>query len=517
MVDIVLATHNARWIHTAFGLRCLRANLGELRARSAIVEFTLETRASDAVERILLLAPRIVGLGVYVWNAAVSREVVAVLKRVAPQVLVVVGGPEVSHEIEQQPLGALADHVVQGEADLAFADLCRRLLVGERPERVIRAVPPHFEQMADPYGEYGDDDIAHRLVYVEASRGCPFTCEFCLSALDVPVRKAHLATFLAQLETLFARGVRHFKFVDRTFNLDLTSARAILQFFRSRIDAGVFAHFEMIPDRLPPALREEVAAFPAGALQFEVGIQTFDDAVSTRIARRQDLAKLTDNLQWLRASTGVHVHADLIVGLPGETMAMFGAGFDRLVALRPHEIQVGILKRLRGAPIVQHDAAFDVVWSDEPPYEVLRTAALSFGELQRLKRFARYWDLVANSGRFPAALHLLLAAAPFARFLRFADWLYATEQTAHGIQKHRLARLLFDWMTAHGGVDRDLAGATLAGDYTRGDRSDWPEFLRPWVAAHAPRVRGDRGERHPANRRQAQHRAAAPGDPPPSA
>ncbi len=481
MTDIVLATHNARWIHAAFGLRCLRANLGVLRERSAVLEFTLETRAADAVEQILLHRPRIVGIGVYVWNAAVSREVVAMLRRIAPEVVVVVGGPEVSHECEQQPIGVAADYVICGEGDLAFAALCERLLRGERPEpRIIAAPPPHFEQLASPYDEYTDADIAHRIVYVEASRGCPFTCEFCLSALEVPVRQVPLPAFLADLDRLFRRGLRHFKFVDRTFNLNLQVARAILEFFRERLGPGLFVHFEMIPDRFPAALRDQVAAFPPGVLQFEVGIQTFDPEVSTRIARRQDVARLEDNLRWLHEHTGVHVHADLIVGLPGETLAQFGIGFDRLVALRPHEIQVGILKRLRGTPIVRHDDDWQVVWSEAPPYEVLQSRSLTFPELQRLKRFARYWDLVANSGRWPATLRLLLGAAPFARFLQFADWLFDTEQTTHGIQKHRLAAALFAWLTTAGAASESAAGTALADDYARGDRHDWPEFLRPW-------------------------------------
>jgi hypothetical protein len=505
MPDIVLCTHNARWIHAAFGLRCLRSNLGALREQSVLHEFTLETRAADAAERILAERPRIVGIGVYVWNAQVSRELVAVLKRVAPAVAVVVGGPEVSHECEQQEICALADHVVRGEGDLAFAALAARLLAGDRSApHLIDAPPPHFDELASPYAEYTDTDIAQRVVYVEASRGCPFTCEFCLSALDVPVRQAPLPAFLADLERLFARGVRHFKFVDRTFNLNLAAARAILAFFRSRLCSGLFVHFEMIPDRFPAALRDEVAAFPPGVLQFEVGIQTFDDEVSARIARRQDVARLEDNLRWLRDATGVHVHADLIVGLPGETMAGFGGGFDRLVALRPHEIQVGILKRLRGAPIVRHDVEFEVVWSDVAPYEVLATRALAFDELQRLKRFARYWDLCANSGRWPTTLPLLLGDAPFARFLAFADWLFATATTTHGIQKHRLARALFDWLTSHGGLAADVAGAALAADYARGDRHDWPEFLRPWaVGTAAPRAPSP--WQHRAASRQARH------------
>ncbi|MBK8101091.1 MAG: DUF4080 domain-containing protein [Planctomycetes bacterium] len=487
MPDIVLTTLNAKWIHASFGLRYLRANLGELRDRSAIVEFTIAQRPVDVAERLLALQPRIVGLGVYVWNAAPALELVRVLKRVRPHLVVVLGGPEVSHETERQPIVAIADHVVCGEADLAFAALARRLLAGEPVgERVLHAELPHFPQLAWPYDEYDERDIAHRIVYVEASRGCPFTCEFCLSALEVPVRQAEVGGFLAQMQRLLDRGVRHFKFVDRTFNLNVAVSTAILRFFRERLRDGLFLHFEMIPDRLPDGLRAEIAAFPDGVLQFEVGIQSFDPPTNARISRRQDDARLHDNLHWLRDHTGVHVHADLIVGLPGEDVATFARGFDRLLALRPHEIQVGILKRLRGTPIVRHDAEHGMVWSEEPPYEILQTAMVPFDAMQAMKRLARYWDMVANQGNWNATLPALLAGdSAFAAFAAFTQWLHERTQTTTGIALHRLAALLFEWLTGPRGVAADQIGTAMAADYARCARHDWPEFLQPWVQGPA--------------------------------
>ena len=286
---------------------------------------------------------------------------------------------------------------------------------------------PDLAQLALPYGCYTDEDVAHRVIYVEASRGCPFTCEFCLSSLDVPVRQFPLALLLAELERLLERGVRQFKFVDRTFNLNIAASKAILQFFLERWRPGMFVHFEMIPDRLPESLREVIAQFPPGALQFEVGVQTFNEAVSKNISRRQDYGRLEENFRFLRGQTGVHVHADLIVGLPGETLESFAAGFDRLVALGPQEIQVGILKRLRGTPIVRHDQPWQMVYSPHPPYEILRNNLLDFPALQRLRRFARHWDLVGNSGNFIETTPLIWSggASPFASFMKWSDWLHA--------------------------------------------------------------------------------------------
>jgi radical SAM superfamily enzyme YgiQ (UPF0313 family) len=481
MPDLVLATLNARYIHSAFGLRYLLANLGDLQSRAVLAEFDINQRPLEIVEAILAREPRIVGFGVYIWNVTPTTEVVALLKRLRPDLTIILGGPEVSYESDAQEIVHLADHTITGEADLKFAEVCRALLAGEALPKIIAAEIPALNSVTLPYELYSDEDLRHRVLYVEASRGCPFTCEFCLSSLDIPVRAFALEPFLAALDRLLARGARQFKFVDRTFNLHLPTSTAILQFFLDRWRDGLFLHFEMIPDRLPEALRGLIAKFPPGALQFEVGIQTFDDATSRNISRRQNLAKLEDNFHHLREHTGVHIHADLIVGLPGEDLASFGRGFDRLVALRPQEIQVGILKRLRGTPIVRHDAEWGMLYSPQPPYEILQTRLIDFTALQRMRRFARYWDLVANSGNFLVTAPLLWEGgeSPFSSFLRFSDWLGATLGQRHGIALATLAESLFQFLITERNLDPDRVTATLAQDWQRGGRGDRLPFLEP--------------------------------------
>jgi radical SAM superfamily enzyme YgiQ (UPF0313 family) len=485
MSDILLTTLNARYIHAAFGLRYLMANLGELQPRAAIVEFDINQRPLEIVEAILGRNPRIVGFGVYIWNVALTTEVVAVLKRLRPGLIVILGGPEVSHETEGQPIVRLADHVILGEADLKFAEVCRALLGDGGQDaaslpKILPAELPLMESLKLPYEFYSDEDLAHRVLYVEASRGCPFTCEFCLSSLDVPVRAVALEPFLAALQRLLDRGALQFKFVDRTFNLNLNTSRAILEFFLERWREGMFVHFEMVPDRLPEQIREIIAKFPPGALQFEVGIQTFDEATSRNISRRQNVPRLEENLRFLREQTGVHIHADLIAGLPGESLESFARGFDRLVALRPQEIQVGILKRLRGTPIVRHDAEWEMVYSPSPPYEILRNKSLDFGVLQRLRRFARVWDLVANSGRFRETLPLLWTAgegSPFHAFLAFTDWLAAKLGRLHSVALVVLAENLFVYLTTQLHLPRERAVEAIDRDWRDGVRRERLAFL----------------------------------------
>ena len=490
MPDIVLTTLNARYAHAAFGLRYLMANLGALQPRSQILEFDINQKPTDVVEAILAANPLIVGMGIYIWNVAPATQVVAELKRLRPDVIVILGGPEVSFETDQQEICRVADYVITGEGDLTFGELCRNLLDGNRPTtRIVPADLPDFSRMKLPYDFYDDRDLAQRVVYVEASRGCPFSCEFCLSSLDVPVRNVPLPDFLAAMGKLLDRGLRRFKFVDRTFNLNLQTSRAILEFFWERYEPGMFLHFEMIPDRLPDGLRELIRKFPPGALQFEVGIQSFNPEVCGRISRRQDIRKAEENLRFLRDQTGVHVHVDLIVGLPGETVESFAAGFDRLVALRPQEIQVGLLKRLRGTPIIRHDAPWGMVYSPNPPYEILQTGVIDFATMQRLRRFARYWDMVSNSGNFVESSPLIWAdGSPFARFLHFSDWIFARSGKNHGIALTRLSELIFEFLTGELGQDVRSVADIIWKDYQRGGRSDRPEFLLKHLPLDAMKV-----------------------------
>lgn len=443
MTSVILATINAKYMHASLGLRYLYANLGELQSGTRIMEFTLSDRPADIVERLLADGPRIVGLGVYIWNVDQTTAVVKLIKRVSPGTTIVLGGPEVSYESGDQAIVQWADYVVPGMADLGFADLCRELLADRAPaDKILEAQEFDIRDLRFPYEHYTGHDIDKRLIYVEASRGCPFKCEFCLSALDKTAWPFDLDAFLEELDRLHRRGARHFRFVDRTFNLKTASTVRILEFFLERLDDRLFLHFELIPDRFPDKLKSLVARFPPGSIQFEIGVQTFTPEVQALISRRQDNAKTLDNLRWLREHSHAHVHADLIFGLPGETLDSFRDSFDRLVAANPHEIQVGILKRLRGSPIARHTEQYDLRFNPDAPYNILSTDRIDFTQMQEMNRFARYWDLVINSGRFESARPLLLGGTPFDNFLALSRWLFRTTGQTHRIALNRLFDLL---------------------------------------------------------------------------
>ncbi len=495
---IVLATLNAKYIHASLGLRYLYANLEELKSIAILQEFTINQRPIDIVEQLLSLNPAIIGFGVYIWNIAQSTEVIGLIKNVRPDITIIIGGPEVSYEYQDTDIFKHSDHLITGQADFAFRDLCSNLLQKlPASGKVIDAAVPPINSLTYPYQHYNDEDIANRVLYVEASRGCPFKCEFCLSALDKTAKPFALSGFLDQLHDLYERGARQFKFVDRTFNLKLQNCVDILTFFLERMDDDLFVHFEVIPDKLPAELKSVLKRFPPGVLQFEVGIQSFNLTVQETISRKQDETKTLENLHWLRQQTHAYIHADLIVGLPGETLESFAKGFDQLVGLNPHEIQVGILKRLRGTNIIRHSESFEMCYSSYAPYQLLQNRDLDFQTMQRLQRFARYWDMIANSSRFTHSLPVILGQAPFDRFWQLSEWLFQETGQTHRISLARLFELL------HRGVSalelHDMVEFTEAIDQDHRNSGE----KKPPVWRHAPSQKKTKSSHHA--KRQLRH------------
>ena len=440
---IVLATLNARFFHTSFGLRYLYANLKELQNFCEIQEFIIQTRALDIVEQILASKPDIVGFGVYIWNIVETTNVVNLLKVIAPEVKIILGGPEVSYETEQQAIVDCADYVLTGAADLSFYQLCKGIINNTPPDKkIVHSKPLELSDIELPYQYYTDEDLTHRLLYVEASRGCPFKCEFCLSSLDKASVPFALELFLDQMEILFQRGARNFKFIDRTFNLNIKTTMQIMQFFLDKMSDDLYLHFEVVPDHLPRKLKELLAQFPEGSLQFEIGIQTFNTEVQANINRKQNNAKSKENLLWLRDNTAAHIHADLIFGLPGETFDTFKDSFNQLYHCRPHEIQMGILKRLKGSPIIRHTETFDLRFNPLPPFDILSTDRVSFTTMQRINRFARYWDMIGNSGRFKYSLPSILSDDPFDDFMAITEWIFNKTGQIHKINLKKLFELI---------------------------------------------------------------------------
>ena len=479
-MNIILTTLNARYTHTSLGLRYILANMQELTCKTKIIEFSINDALQSVAEKILDEDPDIVGLGVYIWNAQEIQELIEIIKKVSPKILIILGGPEVSYEPFRVDY-SLADFIIQGEGDTSFYNLVKNILQNTPPQnRIIKPVMENLKSVNLPYSCYTDEDIKNRYIYVEASRGCPFLCEFCLSSIDEKIRTFDLDKLIEEFEKLWQRGARNFKFVDRTFNINIRLANRILDFFLSK-EGEYFAHFEVIPDHFPDSIKEKIALFPHGALQLEIGIQTLNERIAENISRPLKIEKIKENIAFLENETHAHIHLDLIVGLPGEDLESFGKNLDMLVSMSSCEIQVGILKKLSGTTIERHDIEYGMVYSDTPPYDILKTRELSFKDIQNMKRFARFWDIYYNSGNFKHSIELLKTdGIIYENFKNFSLWIYKQTDATYKISLERQTQLLFEFLTCKLFLEKEKVANVMLSDIVKIKGRAVPDYLKPY-------------------------------------
>ena len=477
-MKIILTTLNSRYTHTSIALRYLYANLKELKSNAQILEFSINDATQSIAEKLLDSNPDIVGIGTYIWNVSQVHELIHILKKISPNLKIVLGGPEVTHEPFRVNLDD-ADYIIQGEGDIAFYELCRNILDKKQmPSRIIKMNMPSLQAIQLPYDYYTDDDIKNRYIYVEASRGCPFECEFCLSSMDEKVRAFDLDILLQEFEKLWQRGARNFKFIDRTFNLNMKTANRVLDFFLQK-EPPYFAHFEVIPDSFPNSIKEKIKLFTHGALQLEIGIQTLNPEIANNISRPLKLDKIQQNIIFLQNQTQAHMHLDLIVGLPGESLESFGKNLDKLVSISSCEIQIGILKKLSGTFINRHDEEQGMVYSNIPPYDILKNNELSFKDIQIMKRFSRFWDLTYNSSNFTSSVSLIWEnKSVFNNFYAFCLWMYEQTNSTYKISLQRLGELLFKYLTDVKDLDEVFVAKYMLEDMMRLKGRAIPHYLK---------------------------------------
>jgi radical SAM superfamily enzyme YgiQ (UPF0313 family) len=444
--DIVIVAINARYSHCAFAARTLMANLGALQKRAEIIEADTDVQPFQLAAAVAARRPQIAGFSVYLWNAARVRETALILRRVSPRTQIVLGGPEIVPG-DHARWDGVADARVTGEGESAFRALCAEALAGgtlcgtDGAARRVCGAPADPTDVALPYSLYTADDLARRTVYVESSRGCPCGCVYCTSN-RTPFRCFDPARLAEAFDSLIARGVRAFRFLDRSFNADENHACAMLDLFLARHPGRFQIHLEILPQRFGSRLRQTLAAFPPGTLHLEIGVQTLNPAVAHSIGRSSDIERVLDALAFLIREARATVHADLIFGLPGEDEASFAAGFDRLVIeLDPPELQVNLLKGLPGTPLAAPGFAPELVFNPNPPYELLRSDVLDFNTVVRMQDFARCWDLVHNRGRFPEAARAIWArdtTSPYACYRALSERILAAEGRLYALGARKI-------------------------------------------------------------------------------
>ncbi len=422
-LSVGLVTLNAKFIHSSLSIRYLRNAARRAGfADTWIQEHVIQQPVWKTAAQILKHKPDVLGISVYIWNRAQSFELIERLKKQNPELKIAVGGPEVSFETEF-PDGYT---VLAGEGETKWVDYLKHVQRGETPSAETRTrwntYGTDLPQLDPPYIEEDWPQLKNRIAYLETSRGCPYLCSFCLSALDKKVRYFDDEAMHGQIERLVQSGVRRIKFVDRTFNLNPRRMKTLMR--RLERHEGASFHFEIVGDILTPDLLDFLETVRPGMFQFEIGIQTTDPETQSTIERRQNNEKLFAAIERLVRQNRIHFHCDLIFGLPGETPERMLKSFEEVVRLRPHELQLGFLKFLPGAPIRDKIESHRYEFQSTPPYEMISNRDCTAGQLLYLKHFAEVFDLFYNSKRFRFSLDRLLAAqAPARVFHRLFEYM----------------------------------------------------------------------------------------------
>ena len=414
----LLTTLHSKYIHASLALPCLAAACGSDCGEVRICEFTVHEPKDQVLAALLAPQPDVIAFSVYIWNRVATLELIAALAVVRPELRIVVGGPELSWERAE----LLKDHpginaLLRGEGELPFSSLLAAWARGENgattPNLLLRygneliegpfvAPPADLDLLPSPFAS-GRVDLTRGLVYYESSRGCPYSCAFCMSALDPQVRSFSLARIKADLKILLDAEVAQIKFVDRTFNYDAARSRAIWEFILQHNRKSHF-HFEIGAHLLDDESLALLTTVPPETFQFEIGVQSTLPATLAAISRNADLETLERNVRRLRSETAIHLHLDLIYGLPAEGFDDFLSSLDRVAALHPHALQIEPVKLLPGAPLRRDAASLGIAFDPHPPYSVLSTPLLDFSALEKLRGISRLLDLLVNSHKFSGTI-----------------------------------------------------------------------------------------------------------------
>jgi len=442
---VVLATLNAKYIHTSLALRCLKA-YSEKDFAIDIAEYTIKDPPLNIVSDLFARMPDVVGFSCYIWNIEETITVIDMLRKIKPELKIVLGGPEVSYDttywMERLPE---VDYIVVGEGEETFHHMLCEIQGGQkfhlvfgmayrkqhadgRQEIIVNPPRPKLDLATLPSPHRFREDVpelAKRVVYFETSRGCPFSCQFCLSSIEVGVRYFDIERTKADILYLIDSGAKLIKFVDRTFNIKRDYALEMFKFLIENHQGCVF-QFEITADIMRPEVLDYLSEHaPPGVFRFEIGVQSTNDPTNEAVQRRQNFKKLTRTVTMVKESGKIDQHLDLIAGLPHENYDTFRNTFNDVFALRPEEMQLGFLKMLRGTGMRHTARKYGYIYMDRAPYEILGNDLLPFSDIVRIKRVEDVLEKYWNAHRMDHTLLYLVEKvfpSPFDFFQQFGDY-----------------------------------------------------------------------------------------------
>ena len=428
-MKILLAAINAKYIHSNLAVYSLKAYAKEYEENIEIAEFTINNQTDYILEEIYKCKPDVLCLSCYIWNISVVEDVVREFHKLCPHVPIWLGGPEVSYEAEAfLNMHPQVQGIMCGEGEETFLELCRCYIENVSCEAVIekfegikgivyrdlskedivvnesRAV---MDMSKIPFCYDTVSDFSNRIIYYESSRGCPFSCSYCLSSVDKKLRFRDLNLVKKELLFFINQKVPQIKFVDRTFNCNHVHAMEIWKFIKENDNGITNFHFEVSADSLNEEELELISTMRPGLIQLEIGVQSTNEATILEIKRTMKLEQLKAIVERIKGFGNVHQHLDLIAGLPYEDYKTFQKSFDDIYALKPNQLQMGFLKVLKGSFMYEHAKEYEILYHDNPPYEVLSTKWLSYDDVLRMKRIEEMLEVYYNSGQYEIAMQVL--------------------------------------------------------------------------------------------------------------
>jgi len=429
-MKIEIVSINAKNIHKALAPWCLKSYCENLRLFDVgVTEVNINDNVNEIVAKIYKHKPDVAAFSCYIWNIDYVSKIGGMIKKLLPDIKIILGGPEVSFEKDFSSF-LFADYIIRGPGEKAFFKLIRNIQNNTASEKIIDGQLEDFNNFPTPFtSEYFESfktnqipAIENQLVYYESSRGCPFCCSYCLSSA---IKGAYYLSFervKKNLSLLLSKGAKCIKFVDRTFNSDNKRAKEILKFIKS-LETGCTFHFEAAADLFDDETLNIIQLMPAGRVQFEIGVQSINKETLKAIDRKTDIALALKNIAKLSSFQNCHIHVDLIAGLPFETMPSFSKAIDKCIECKPHTLQLGFLKMLKGTKIRAKNN-FGAVFSEFAPYEVYKTNTMSYDDIIKLKKIEGMIERFYNSGMFESTLNYAfkLFKKPHVFFEKFSNF-----------------------------------------------------------------------------------------------
>ena len=452
----LLIAINAKYIHSNLAVYSLKASAGQWKDEVEIAEYTINHLREDILADIYRRKPDVAAISCYIWNMEYVQSLLKDLKKVLPEVDIWLGGPEVSYDCEE----VLAREpsvrgIMAGEGETTFRELLgwyhgegslaeiKGLVYRDEAGKFCRTGVREYEKLDELPFVYGDmTKFQNRIIYYESSRGCPFSCSYCLSSIDKRVRFRSLPLVKKELAFFLEQKVPQVKFVDRTFNVNHARTKELLRFIKENDNGITNFHFEISADLLDDEEIGLLNSLRPGLVQLEIGVQSTDGQVLTAIHRAVDFDVIVDKVRRIQKGRNVHQHLDLIAGLPYGTLKEFRSSFNDVYSLRPQQFQLGFLKVLKGSEMGRRAEEFGVVRTDRPPYEVLSTDWLSYGEVLKIKGIEEMVEVYYNSWQFARTVELLTEEFEdyFGLYEALAD--FYEEQGYNGRSHSRMERLL---------------------------------------------------------------------------